>query len=110
MPGPNRSGVKMMLPSVSRIWLFSMPFGARLALLVLEAVGVVHAEPGGDLLVVVVVAERAVEAKLAGRRQPLQHERLRVELVVELRRADAKRAQVVGEHRHVLELGLQPRP
>ena len=25
MPGPNRSGVKMTLPSVSRIWLFSMP-------------------------------------------------------------------------------------
>ena len=63
------------------------------------------AEPGGDLLVVVVVAERPVQAELSRRRQPLQHERLRVELVIELRRADAEDAQVVPEHRHVLELG-----
>ena len=26
MPGPNRSGVKMTLPSVRRIWLFSIAF------------------------------------------------------------------------------------
>ena len=26
MPGPNRSGVKMLLPSVRRIWVFSIAF------------------------------------------------------------------------------------
>ena len=77
---------------------------ARLALLVLGALRVVHGQAGGELLVVVEVAERALEAELARRGQPLQHERLRVEGVVELRRADAERAQVVAEHRHVLEL------
>jgi hypothetical protein len=60
-----------MLPSVKRIWLFSIAF-VPAALLVLEAVRVVSAEPGRDLLVIVVVAERPVQAELAGRRQPLQ--------------------------------------
>ena len=83
------------------------PLGARLALLVLEAVGVVHADPRRDLLVIVVVAERVPQAELAGRGQPLDRVGLRVHPVVELRRADAERAQVVGEHRHVLDLGLE---
>ena len=75
-------------------------FGSRLALFFLEAVGVVHADPRRDLLVIVVVAERVPQAELAGRRQPRDRERLRVEPVVDLRRAHAERAQVVGEHRH----------
>ncbi len=65
-----------------------------------------EAEPGGNFLMIVVITERPVESKLTGRRQPLEHEGLRVELVVQLRCADAKRAEVVGEHRHVLDLGL----
>ena len=87
---------------------------ARLALLVLGAVRVVRREPRRQVLVVVVVAEGPVEAELARRGQPLQHERRRVDRVVDLRRAHAERAQVVAEHRHVLELGgelaLQPDP
>ncbi len=66
-----------------------------------------HADAGRDLLVVVVVAERVPQAEFAGRRQPCHHVGLRVELVVELRRAHAERAQVVGEHRLVLDLGVE---
>ncbi len=82
-------------------------FGSRLALFFLEAVGVVHADPRRDLLVSVVVAEPVPQAELAGRRQPLDRVGLRVHPVVELRRAHAERAQVVGEHRHVLDLGME---
>ena len=46
-------------------------FGARLRLLVLDAVRVVHADPRCDLVVGLVVAEPVPRAKLAGGRQPL---------------------------------------
>ena len=82
-------------------------FGSRLALLFLEAVGVVHADPRRDVLVIVVVAERVPQAELAGRRQPLDRVGLRVHPVVELRCAHAERAQVVADHRHVLDLGVE---
>ena len=107
MPGPNRSGreddAAVRQPDLAVL----DAFGSGLALLFLEAVGVVDADPGRDLLVIVVVAERVPQAELAGRRQPLDRVGLRVELVVELRRAHAERAQVVGEHRHVLDLGME---
>ena len=97
----------MMLPSLSRIWLFSIPSVPGWLCSFLEAVRVVPADPRRDLLVIVVVAERVPQAELARRGQPLQGERLGVEPVIDLRRADAERAQVVGEHHVVLELGVE---
>ncbi len=96
-----------MLPSVSRIWLFSMPSVPGWLCWSSRLWRVVHADPRRDLLVIVVVAERVPQAELAGRRQPYDREGLRIHLVVELRRAHAERAQVVGEHRHVLDLGME---
>ena len=68
-----------------------------------QAVGVVRAQPGGDHLVVVVIAKGPIKAKFTNG-QPIHHERLRIELVVKLRRADAQLAQIVADHRHVIEL------
>src|SRR5262249_53351333 len=79
--------------------------GPWLTLLLLQAVREVYADSRSNFLVKVIVAKGPVQTELSSRRQPLQHVRLRVESVVQLRRADAKGAQVVGEHRHVLVLG-----
>ena len=77
---------------------------AGLALFVFGAGRVVNRQACRELLVIIEVAKRSPQAELAGGRQPLQHVRLRVERVIHLRRADAERAQVVRDHRHVLEL------
>src|SRR5437762_511569 len=66
-----------------------------------------YGKPGGDLLVIVVVPESSEVTEFACRRQPLKHVGLGAKVVVHLRRAHAECAQVVGEHRHVLELGME---
>jgi hypothetical protein len=71
----------------------------RLILGVLPAVGEVCAEPR----VLLVVAEGAEVAKLAGRRRPGELERLRVQPGRELRGADPQAAEAVSEHHRIRE-------
>ncbi len=104
MPVPKRSGVKTTLPSVRRIWLFSIPFVPGWLCLSSRLCDQCTRDARRHLLVVVEVAERPEQAELARRRQPLQRVGLRVHLVVDLRRAHAEDAQVGGEHHVVFQL------